>query len=301
MSSFNPLVSIVIPVYNGSDFLGEAIESAINQTYENIEVLVINDGSNDNNATEKICKSFGEKIRYFYKENGGVATALNLGIKKSTGKYFSWLSHDDIYKPHKIESQIAVIKKNPNVKIVCSDFEILNQETQRTEPRQSKQAEVFKNGRDILDNWLDFCTFLIEIDCFKKVGLFDEKLKTIQDLEMQMRLIFSFSIFPVNEILSTRREHLNQDSKTKMKFHLKELDSFIKNLVDKYGIVFLQKEAQESLFLTNLNLGIKTMKMSCESASRFFFLKALNEKPFSPKLFILVLFGKRAFNILYRE
>jgi glycosyltransferase involved in cell wall biosynthesis len=65
MSSFNPLVSIVIPVYNGSDFLGEAIESAINQTYENIEVLVINDGSNDNSATEKICKSYGEKIRYF--------------------------------------------------------------------------------------------------------------------------------------------------------------------------------------------------------------------------------------------
>lgn len=301
MSSFNPLVSIVIPVYNGSDFLGEAIESAINQTYENIEVLVINDGSNDNNATEKICKSFGEKIRYFYKENGGVATALNLGIKKSAGKYFSWLSHDDIYKPHKIESQIAVIKKNPNVKIVCSDFEILNQEKQCTEPRQSKQAEVFKNGRDILDNWLDFCTFLIEIDCFKKVGLFDEKLKTIQDLEMQMRLITSFSFFPVNEILSTRREHLKQDSKTKLKFHLKELDSFIKNLVDKYGIGFLQKEAQESLFLTNLNLGIKMMKMSCESASRFFFLKALNEKPFSPKLLILILFGKRAFNILYRE
>ena len=84
MSSFNPLVSIVIPVYNGSDFLVEAIESAINQTYKNIEVLVVNDGSNDNNATEKICKSFGEKVRCFYKENGGVATALNLGIKNQS-------------------------------------------------------------------------------------------------------------------------------------------------------------------------------------------------------------------------
>ena len=65
LSINNPLVSIVIPVYNGSNFLSEAIKSALNQTYENIEVLVINDGSNDNNETEEICKSFGEKIRYF--------------------------------------------------------------------------------------------------------------------------------------------------------------------------------------------------------------------------------------------
>jgi glycosyltransferase involved in cell wall biosynthesis len=299
MSSFNPLVSIVIPVYNGSDFLGEAIESAINQTYENIEVLVINDGSNDNSATEKICKSYGEKIRYFYKENGGVATALNLGIKKSTAKYFSWLSHDDIYKPHKIESQIALIKKKPNVKIVCSDFEILNQETQCTEPRRFKQDEVFKNGRDILDNWLDFCTFLIEIDCFKKVGLFDKKLKTIQDLEMQMRLISSFSIFTVNEILSTRRQHSNQDSKTKLKFHLKELDQYIINLHDKYGINFFKKEARESLFLTYLNLGIKTMKMSCQRSSKYFFFKALSKRPFSPKLILLILFGKTGYSLFY--
>ena len=300
MSSFNPLVSIVIPVYNGSDFLVEAIESAINQTYKNIEVLVVNDGSNDNNATEKICKSFGEKVRCFYKENGGVATALNLGIKKSKGKYFSWLSHDDIYKPHKIESQIELIKKKPNVKIVCSDFEILNQETQRTEPRQSKQLEVFKNGRDILDNWLDFCTFLIEIDCFKKVGLFDEKLKTIQDLEMQMRLISSFSIFPVNEILSIRRNHPRQDSKTKLKFHLKELDQYIINLHDKFGINFFKKD-NESKFSAYFNSAVKIMKMSCKKAARYFYFKAFMEKPFSPRLFFLVLFGKKAFNIFYNK
>ena len=78
LSIKNPLVSIVIPVYNGSNFLAEAIKSALNQTYKNIEVLVINDGSNDNKETEKICKSFGEKIRYFYKGNEGVAKALSL-------------------------------------------------------------------------------------------------------------------------------------------------------------------------------------------------------------------------------
>ena len=169
----NPLVSIIIPVYNGSDFLAEAIESALNQIYQNIEILVINDGSNDNNRTVEICNSFGDKIRYFYKKNGGVATALNLGIKESRGIFFSWISHDDFYKPEKIKNQLAVIKKNPKVKIVSSDFAILNQENQHIAKRQINKINSFKNGRDIIENWLDFCTFLIDKDSFLEVGLFD--------------------------------------------------------------------------------------------------------------------------------
>ena len=87
-------VSIIIPVFNGANYLREAIDSALKQTYENIEVLVINDGSDDNGKTEAIARSYGDKLRYFHKENGGVASALNLGIKEMAGEYFSWLSHD---------------------------------------------------------------------------------------------------------------------------------------------------------------------------------------------------------------
>ena len=110
MSKFNPKVSIIIPVYNGSNYLREAIDSALAQTYKNLEILVINDGSNDKGKTDKIAKSYGNKIRYFKKENGGVATALNLGIKKMTGEYFSWLSHDDLYYPNKVKKQIRFLK-----------------------------------------------------------------------------------------------------------------------------------------------------------------------------------------------
>ena len=108
MKLFNPLVSIVIPVYNGTNYVAEAIESALNQTYKNIEIIVVNDGSKD--KTENIAKSYGDKIRYYYKDNGGVASALNLGIKEAKGEYISWLSHDDIYYPNKIERQIEELK-----------------------------------------------------------------------------------------------------------------------------------------------------------------------------------------------
>ena len=101
-----PKVSIVIPVYNGSNYMREAIDSALAQTYENIEIIVVNDGSSDNGDTERIALEYGDRIRYFHKENGGVSSALNYGISQMTGEYFSWLSHDDVYHPEKISHQI---------------------------------------------------------------------------------------------------------------------------------------------------------------------------------------------------
>ena len=76
MSPYNPKVSIVIPAYNAANYLAEAIDSALNQTYPNIEIVVVNDGSNDDGITRQICQSYGDKIRYFEKENGGCAMPL---------------------------------------------------------------------------------------------------------------------------------------------------------------------------------------------------------------------------------
>ena len=95
-----PKVSIIIPVYNGEDYLEEAIKSALNQTYKNLEIIVVDDGSKD--KTGKICEKYINKIKYLKKENGGVATALNLAIENMTGEYFSWLSHDNLYYKNKI-------------------------------------------------------------------------------------------------------------------------------------------------------------------------------------------------------
>ena len=97
-----PLVSIIVPVYNGANYMREAIDSALEQTYENKEIIVVNDGSRDDGETERIALSYGDRIRYCHKENGGVSSALNLGISQMKGAYFSWLSHDDKYTPEKV-------------------------------------------------------------------------------------------------------------------------------------------------------------------------------------------------------
>ena len=167
-----PLVSIVIPVYNGSDYLAEAIESALAQTYRNIEVLVINDGSNDQGKTERIAQSYGTRIRYFCKPNGGVASALNRGIREMSGKFFSWLSHDDLYTKDKIEKEMTVLSgvDADNV-IVYSDYSVFTTDPENAYPMKLKgvRPEHFRYWITV-ENQLHGCTLLIPRGAFEKVG-----------------------------------------------------------------------------------------------------------------------------------
>ena len=111
MKEIHPLVSIVVPVYNGTNYVRQAIDSALAQTYSNIEIIVVNDGSTDDGETERVVRAYGDKVRYFNKSNGGVSSALNLGIHEMKGEYFSWLSHDDEYYPQKIEQQMNLLSE----------------------------------------------------------------------------------------------------------------------------------------------------------------------------------------------
>jgi glycosyltransferase involved in cell wall biosynthesis len=217
-NEFNPLVSIVIPVYNGANYMREAIDSALAQTYKNIEVLVINDGSKDGGATRDIALSYGNRIRYFEKDNGGVATALNLGIREMKGEYFSWLSHDDVYSIEKIKKQIECLNLKDSV-IVYSDYEYLAQ-TKKIINKNKLYKEVKKNGYyALLFNYIHGCTLLIPKTCFIKSGLFDENLDTVNDYELFFRLVKDYEFYYVNIKSVKVRIHDKQDSKIKKEKH----------------------------------------------------------------------------------
>ncbi|MEI6690166.1 MAG: glycosyltransferase [bacterium] len=212
--SWNPLVSIVIPVYNGSNFLREAIDSALSQTYKNIEIIVINDGSNDDGATEKIALSYGDKIRYFSKKNGGTSTALNLGIKEMRGEYFSWLSHDDLYYPQKISRAIEELSKLKNRDtIIISDLDGMNEDYTRTFPTAGYQQhrDEYPKRNDlwlypVIYNKTHGCTHLFSKKVFETVGLFDETSLVAHDFEFYYRAFAKFPHLYINEVLITARE-----------------------------------------------------------------------------------------------
>jgi glycosyltransferase involved in cell wall biosynthesis len=212
---FYPKVSIVIPVYNGSNFLGEAIDSALAQTYGNIEVIVVNDGSDDEGATEKIAQSYRDKIRYYRKENGGVASALNFGIGKMKGSYFSWLSHDDLYENTKVEDQINFLNSyNADNIIVASNVRVLfSSGIKKKEYLDKKTFEYF----DIFlatsaSVGVNGCSLLIPKKALVENNGFNPNLPVTQDYDLWFRLKDRYKFVLLGKPLVISRRHELQGS-----------------------------------------------------------------------------------------
>lgn len=224
-TKFCPLVSIIIPVYNGSNYMKEAIDSALAQTYKNIEIIVVNDGSTDN--TDEIARSYGDKIRYFKKENGGVATALNLAIKEAKGEYISWLSHDDLYHPNKIQRQIETLKtlEDKNT-IIFSDIEMIDENSKVFANRILKEKYSEPNKKNplfwLLNGLVHGCSLLIKKDIFFEFNLFDESLRTVQDYALWYDIFKKYKVYHIDEILIQSREHPEQGHITLSEYIQKE-------------------------------------------------------------------------------
>ena len=230
-TKFNPKVSIIIPVYNGEQYVSEAIDSALAQTYKNIEILVVNDGSKD--KTDEIVKSYGKKVKYIKKPNGGVASALNVAIKEMSGEYFSWLSHDDLYLPTIIEKQVKALSevKNKNTIIACN-VDVVSYSLQLIQhnkiPDSAKKSMACYLAFD-QSVGLNGCALLIPKKLFDKHGLFDEKLKVTQDYDMWFRFALEEEFLVIDDNLVLSRQHENQGSKT-----MKEVNYEVDNLHSRF-------------------------------------------------------------------
>lgn len=236
-----PKVSIVIPVYNGADFLEDAIESALRQTYTNIEIIVVNDGSTDNGETAEIISRYGGQVIAIEKENGGCASALNAGIERATGDFISWLSHDDLYEKTKIEDQVPMaVGSGTDKRIVFSDFSVINGKGQAKLLRRNKSEKPalyplwsesplvprFLKFKEIVlmppvreegfrywlteENCLNGCTLLIPRRAFVDHGGFDEKLKTTQDYAKWFQLAADYEFCYQPGLLVKARVHDQQ-------------------------------------------------------------------------------------------
>ena len=262
---YMPLVTIIIPVYNGSNFLAEAIDAALAQNYKNIEVLVVNDGSKDEGASEKIALSYGARIRYLRKENGGVSSALNYAFDNMKGEWFSWLSHDDLYYPQKIEKQIQFInelkKEKPDlnlnkITIRCATESIDKDGRVIKVPSYSNVPVEEEPIDTIIDNVYNYrlsgCAFLLPSSCVKDVGGFREDIRTVSDVEYWYRLLFSgyrFYCMPKDRLVKNR-SHGKQVGKTKVTLFDKELDDLHMSIADRLADSdeFYSLEAMEKFY-----------------------------------------------------
>jgi glycosyltransferase involved in cell wall biosynthesis len=208
--------------------LREAIDSALAQTYDNIEVLVINDGSTD--ETEQVALSYGGKIRSFTKENGGTASALNLGIQNMRGEYFSWLSHDDKYYPHKIMAQIEKLSSLADkTDIIFCGWTVIDKngrEIHKVLPLEKYNLEKLEIPLFALfHGQIGGCGLLIHKSHFDQAGLFRSDLPTTQDFDMWFRIMRNSPCRVCGDTLYMTRVHDKQVSKTSRRAHTEESDT----------------------------------------------------------------------------
>ena len=238
-----PMVSIVIPVYNGEKYIKNAIDSALAQTYKNLEIIVVNDGSTDN--TDSIVESYGKKVRYIKKKNGGVSSALNLAIKKMRGDYFSWLSHDDTYEPNKIEVEVDFLKKNNFLGkkvIVFSDYYLIDTKGKVIAESRKNHDEIENKPEYILlKGHINGLSLLIPREAFNVYGDFDTRLLCTQDYVKWKEMTKTYRFVHIPELLVSTRWHAEQVTNTNPKV-LTEGNAFYRGLIDE-----LSKKRKEEL------------------------------------------------------
>jgi glycosyltransferase involved in cell wall biosynthesis len=231
----NPLVTIIIPVFNGSNFVNEAIESALGQTYKNKEVIVVNDGSNDAGKTRKAVLPYLDKIQYFEKDNGGVSTALKFGIKKTKGEYISWLSHDDFFSNRKIELQIRALQKQNNPLMIPYGKSVFVNSKGKIE----KYNLFISNRKTSFSGMLQFFPLnMCFASCLLPRGFllthpFNEEARYSQDIEeFYVFLKNNYCFFQVRKALYFSRNHGSRISVTRKDLFEHDATSFHKKLME---------------------------------------------------------------------
>lgn len=196
------LVSIVIPTFNRPFFLYEAIKSCLNQSYKEIEIIVVNDGGE---KVDKIIDSFRDnRIKYItHRKNMGLSVARNTGIKSATGEYLVYLDDDDILYPEHISLLLNYLKKG-DFKVVYSDAycteQIFNGERYIVKKRFKEYSIDYDKKRLLMENYIPVLCLMHHRDCLNKTGYFDENLVRLEDWDLWIRMSQFFDFYHINKV-----------------------------------------------------------------------------------------------------
>lgn len=193
IASSGVLVSVIVPVYNDEGFLAAALSSLRRQDLNSseFEVIVVDDGSDNPDEIDRVCATSGiTAIRVMHQENRGVAEALNAGLALARGRFFSWLSHDDLYLCHKLSSQVAILERYADSKLILfSDYQTIDQSGRllTTVRLEGALAESGANLLPIERGCINGCTVMMAVEFIRHLGGFDPALHYTQDYDLWLR------------------------------------------------------------------------------------------------------------------
>ncbi len=304
-----PKVSVIIPTYNGEKFIGRAIESVLNQTFKDFELIIVDDGSTDN--TKEIIQQYqkkDERIKYLWEENsGGPARPYNLALKQCQGEHIAFLDHDDEWLPEKLEKQLAILKEYEgkiNLGLVtCGAYVV--------DPLGNNKGKFNFEYNNLLSPEEYELSFekmiLISLSCvvikkevFKRVGNFDEKFKVAADLDLYLRILKNYYFYYLEEPLVNYTQ--SDNSLSNEQFWIKQMPEY-KYLLEKYEEDLKKHPQIKTKFLRYIGT-FYTLNNDGKMARKYF-KEAIKNNPLSlrlyfqyflsffPKIYKKVLFIKR--------
>lgn len=205
-----PRVSVVIPVFNRERYVGATITSVLEQTYSDVEILAVDDGSTD--GSREVLNSFGHRIRVLEhpgRANRGQSASLNLGLREARGEYVGMLDSDDLWLPRKLELQVGYLDSHPDVGLVYGNGWAIDEHDRKLYPiYEPAHVESSDPCRVILD-----CYFLVPNNSLvrrsvvERAGPFDENLRAAQDHDMAIRIAEITRLAYINEPVFCYRRH----------------------------------------------------------------------------------------------
>jgi len=283
------LISVIIPTYNRANLISRAITSVINQTFNDYEIIVVDDNSTDN--TEELVKTkFKNKVIYFKHDiNLGPAAARNTGIKNSTGEYIAFLDSDDEWLPTKLEKQLnAFLNLSPDYGLIY--VRSLIDRNGKLVPYlpfewlPKKEGDLFESLLRL--NFIDTPAVMIKRTVFEEVGYFDETLKCVEDYELFLRISSKFLIKHVDEFLLI--SHLYDDgiNMRSIELHASVLDEIIQRYIGYY-------DSHQQLYSDRLMIiGDLYYKSGNKTDAIKYFKEGLKKNRLNIKCTLLLVFAK---------
>ena len=271
----NPLISVIVPAFNASTYIGEALTSIVHQTHKNWEIIVIDDGSTD--ATIDVLSGYASNIRLIKQNNKGPAAARNLGAKSARGEWLAFLDADDTWAPDKLARQLLDVGK-ANWSYTDMLFKGgVNDGLRDSEFTEKHEGEVLE--KLVLGNFISTSTVLIRRRSFEESGGFDESLPSIEDWELWTRIASNNPVSYVNEPLTRYRVHPSSTSRKTRKTlpnHLRVIDIIFSRVGTTPEIQKLKPRAKAT------SCGICSYIAEEEGDASFAFLCAFHACRFQP-------------------